>query len=156
MNRFTFLTTLALTSLGLGAAQAGDFPKGSPEFQALYQSALEQGKKAGKPVILIFSASWCPPCQQMKKSVYPSDTIKPFHDKFVWAYLDADEAANQKPQQKYGVSGIPHIEIVDGEGTSLGQLVGGTTPASFAKTLEGVLAKFPKTDDPKPLTPKAK
>ncbi len=162
MNRFTFLTTLALASIGLGSAKAGDFPKGSPDFEHRYKSALEAGKKTGKPVLLVFSATWCGPCQKMKHDVYPSETIKPYHDKFVWAYLDADEAANKKPQEKYGVNGIPHIEFVDGEGKSLGKHVGSTSPESFAKVLDGILAKVPKSDTPaagpKPLglTPKAK
>ena len=32
----------------------------------------------------------------MKKSVYPSDAVKPLHDKFVWAYLDTDDEDNAK------------------------------------------------------------
>jgi thiol:disulfide interchange protein len=145
MNRFTFLTALALASIVLGSANAGDFPKGSPKFEHRYKAALDAGKKAGKPVILIFSASWCAPCQQMKKSVYPSDAITPYHDKFVWAYLDADEPANAKPQKQYSVETIPHIEFVDGEGKSFGRQVDAATPESFAKILDGILAKVPKS-----------
>jgi thiol:disulfide interchange protein len=143
MNTRTFLTLTAsaLTFAFLPASQAGEFPKGSPKFVTSYRKALSQQKETGKPVILIFSATWCPPCQQMKKSVYPSKEVAAFQDKFIWAYLDADDNQNKKAQEKYAVSGIPHIEFLDNTGESLGKQVGGSSPADFAKTLEGILAK---------------
>ncbi len=157
MKRFTFLTTLAVMVLGLGAASASDFPPGSPAFETAFDAALAAGEKAGKPVILVFSASWCGPCQKMKKDVYPSKAIAAYHDKFIWAYLDADAEANKAPQESYKVNGIPHIEIVDSKGKSLGQQVGSSAPEDFAKVLDGALKKAakaaPKTSG---LPPKAK
>ena len=143
MNRSRFLLTLLLGSfVSLSAVQylaAKDFPKGSPKFLDKYKAALAAGKKDKKPVILVFSAVWCGPCQGMKKDVYPSATIQPYHDKFVWAYLDVDDQQNEKAAKQYGVNSIPHIEIVDGAGKSLGQQVGGSSPEAFAKKLDEAL-----------------
>lgn len=143
MNRSKFLLTLVLGSfLTISSARwlvAKDFPEGSPKFLGSYKEALAEGAKAGKPVILVFSATWCGPCQAMKKSVYPSKEVKPLHDKFVWAYLDVDDAANEKAASKYKVEGIPHIEIVDGTGKSLGQQIGSVAPAAFVEKLEAAL-----------------
>ena len=144
MNTRSFL----LSSLGVAAllaapftASAGEFPKGSPKFVNSYRKALSDAKAGGKPAIIIFSASWCPPCQAMKKEVYPSEAVKAYHDKFVWAYLDADDGQNKKPMEKYGVEGIPHIEFLNASGESVGKQVGGTEPEAFAKTLAGILEK---------------
>jgi thiol-disulfide isomerase/thioredoxin len=126
-------------------ALAGDFPKGSPKFEESYRQVMADAKKSGKPVIVVFSASWCPPCQQMKNTVYPSKEIQPFHDQFEWAYLDVDDNDNEKAAKEFGVQGIPHIQFVDSEGKTLDQQVGGSAPEDFANTLKGVLAKAGKT-----------
>lgn len=138
---------LALTALLMLPALAGDFPKGSPKFKDSYRQVMSAAKKSGKPVVLVFSASWCPPCQTMKKEVYPSKEIQAYHDKFEWAYLDVDDRDNEKPAQQYGVSGIPHIAFVDAEGAVLDTQVGGNSPQAFAKKLDGVLAKAGKSGE---------
>lgn len=138
-------TLIKSISLGLLAAcsiaLAGDFPKGSPTFETKLSSALAKAKAEGKPVIAVFSAVWCGPCQVMKKEVYPSAEVKKYHDKFVWAYLDTDIEANNKDAEKFGVSGIPHIQFLDKNGKSVEKQVGSTSPDDFAKTLKGVLKK---------------
>lgn len=142
MKTRSFLTLiLSLTALLAMpfVAFSGDFPKGSPTFVTSYAKALAESKESGKPAILIFSASWCPPCQAMKKEVYPSAAVKPFHDKFIWAYLDADDDKNKKAMEKYGVEGIPHIEFLNPSGESIGKQVGGGAPEDFAKKLKGFL-----------------
>lgn len=122
-------------------AFAGEFPEGSPKFGTSYDAALATAKKEGKPVVLVFSASWCPPCQSMKKNVYPSADVKPLHDKFVWAYLDVDVEANAKAAEKFGVQGIPHVQFLNSEGKDLNKVVGGVPPAEFAEQLNKILAK---------------
>jgi len=135
------IITLLAVALMIPALFAGDFPEGSPKFGTNYDEALAIAKKEDKPVILVFSAPWCPPCQGMKKNVYPSTEVKPLHDKFVWAYLDVDVPANGKAAKKCGVEGIPHIQFLNSDGKDLDKLVGGVDPAEFAELLTKTLAK---------------
>lgn len=146
MNRRHISAAAILAVLLVGipftpTSQAGEFPKGSPEFKTSYEAALKAAKETGKPVVVVFSASWCPPCQANKKNVYPSEAVKAYHDKFVWAYLDADDKANGPAMQQFGVNGIPHIEILGKDAKSIGQAVGGTTGEAFAKVLAAALKK---------------
>lgn len=120
---------------------AGDFPEGSPKFVHSYSDAISEARKTGKPAILVFSASWCGPCQAMKKSVYPSTEVKPFHDKFVWAYIDVDESSNEQASKQFGVSGIPHIQFINSKGKPVDKQVGSSSAGDFAKTLASVLKK---------------
>ena len=121
--------------------RAADFPEGSPKFLTSYAAASAEAKKTGKPMVVVLSATWCAPCQVNKKKVYPSEEVKPFHDKFVWAYLDADKDENQKLLKEYGANGIPYIRFVSKDGKSLGSVEGQTKPADFAKKLAAALGQ---------------
>lgn len=142
-----FLLALAAVSLVLPTL-ASDFPKGSPKFEDSFRKVMADAKKSGKPVVLVFSASWCPPCQSMKNEVYPSKEVKEFHDKFEWAYIDIEDGdnSNEKAAKTFGVSGIPHIQFVDSEGKPLEKQVGGNSPDAFASKLKSVLALAPKVE----------
>ncbi len=118
-----------------------------PEFLHDFDEAVSAAEEAGKPTILIFSASWCPPCQQMKKAVYPSEAVKPYHDKFVWAYLDADDPKNGPVSQEYGVSGIPHIVFLKPDAEPIGYFSGAIPPEDFVKVLDKALAATGETEE---------
>ncbi len=133
----TILALLAISATAFGAG----FPKGSPKFHTDYNAAMKMAQEKKKPLLVVFSATWCPPCQANKRDVYPSSAVKPFHDDFVWVYLDTDVKKNVAIAQKFAVSGIPHIQFVNSNGKSIDQSVGGTSPKSFAKKLGKVLKK---------------
>jgi len=142
MKKFlTAILSFIALSATASTALAGSFPKGSPEFHTDYKTAEKAAKAEGKPMLVVFSATWCGPCQANKKGVYPSTSVKPFHDDFVWVYLDVDQKKNGPLAQKFGVNGIPHIEFVKAGGKTIDQAVGGTSPRSFAKKLKSVLKK---------------
>src|SRR5688572_3498429 len=144
MNRRTLLTVAAVALAGIFISRPSlakdDFPAGSPKFETDYKTALAAAAKSGKPLIVVFSASWCPPCQANKKKVYPAAAVKPYHDKFVWAYLDTDVEANSKVFQGFGGKGIPHIQFLSKAGKSIDTQIGGTTAEAFVKKLDAVLA----------------
>jgi len=135
--------SLSLLVLGLAVVLtpfAAKSAEGGPVFLDNFDKAVAASKSSGKPLIAIFSASWCPPCQQMKKSVYPSKEAQPFHDAFVWAYLDADDRANQAVMSQFKVSGIPHVAFVSPDGLIMGHFTGAIPPKEFAEVLTQVLA----------------
>ena len=109
-------------------------------FEHSYANALKESQRTHKPIVLIFSAAWCGPCKQMKEDVYPSTAVKPYHDKFVWAYLDVDERSNHQIAQQFNVRGIPHIEVINAAGNSVYQQTGGSSPADLAASLESAYA----------------
>src|SRR5687767_10502879 len=95
ISKFLAVATLAVASFSL----ASDFPAGSPDFVSSLGAAKSKAKAEGKPIVAVYSAVWCPPCQAMKKSVYPSSEVKQYHDEFVWAYIDTDVKANGRDAQ---------------------------------------------------------
>jgi thiol-disulfide isomerase/thioredoxin len=137
LSKFLAVAALAVASFTL----ASEFPEGSPAFVSTLAEAKTKAKAEGKPIIAVYSAVWCPPCQAMKKKVYPSSEVKEFHDKFVWAYIDTDVKENQADAQKAGVTGIPHIQFLSKGGKEIDKLVGGMPADAFAAKLKEVLEK---------------
>lgn len=133
------LLSIVLLALVTAAGHAADFPAGSPPFFRKYDEALEKAKSSGKPAIVIFSASWCPPCQEMKRTVYPSAEVRPLHDKFVWAYLDFDDPANRPLAAKYKVESIPQIFFFSPSGKPVAAMNTFFPPKEFAAALQQVL-----------------
>lgn len=128
---------------GPGGKGSADFPQGSPAFYTDFDSALGEARAQDKPAVIVFSASWCPPCRGNKANVYPSTEVQAYHGDFVWAYLDTDEPKNRTAAGRFGVSGIPHIQFVDPAGEPIGEaVVGGTSPKAFAEELAGALQGF--------------
>ena len=134
----SLLNTATRSSRSLGT------PSGPPiTFLTDANAALSQARTSGKPAVLVFSASWCPPCQQMKKEVYPSAEVTALRSDFVWAYLDLDEPANRPIAQRFGVQGIPHIQFVSADGRPLGKQVGAISAPEFAAELKDLLSSAP-------------
>lgn len=129
-------------ALFASALNAADFPAGSPKFATSNDTVTKSAKENGKPALIVFSASWCGPCQEMKKNIYPSAEVKPFHDKFNWAYLDIDVPANAKVFESLKLESVPYILFLDAAGKKLDVQDGGVeTSKEFVAKLEGVLKK---------------
>ncbi|MDF1756426.1 MAG: thioredoxin family protein [Verrucomicrobiales bacterium] len=153
LSRPSFVPFIALTALV--SISSGLFAADGPEFFDDFEKARKASQETGKPMVTIFSASWCGPCKKMKKNVYPSTEVAPYHDRFIWAYLDADASKNRSLMKQFQVNGIPHISFVSAGGELIGQARGAVAPANFAETLSSTLVKAGDTAPVAPVAPGA-
>jgi len=87
-----------------------------------YTAALAEGKQAGKPILIDFSATWCPPCQEMKHSAWPDPRVGQLAGSaYIPLAMDVDAAGSQDAAHRYGITTIPAILVVDGDGKVLRQ-----------------------------------
>ena len=78
-------------------------------------------------------ASWCAPCQAMKK-MFKEKEVKEKLDKFVVLIVDVDE--NPTLKKKYKVKSIPDYRILNSDLEVEKKFVGGQTKYKFAKWLD--------------------
>lgn len=85
-----------------------------------FEAALAESAKTGKPILLDFTASWCPPCIVMKKEVWPAPEVgQAVNEQSIPLLLDVDLPQNKALAARYGVSAIPTIILVDAKGEVL-------------------------------------
>jgi len=95
-------------------------PESSIRWRGSFQAALEESESSGKPILLDFSASWCPPCQVMKHEVWTDSEVgKVANDRYVPLLIDVDVPETRYLSQRYQVSSIPTILIIDSKGQIL-------------------------------------
>ncbi|MFI5378753.1 MAG: thioredoxin family protein [Tepidisphaerales bacterium] len=100
----------------------GAAPNDGIPWRTNFDAALAESKQSGKPVLLDFSASWCPPCQVMKRETWPSAKVREAVTAgYIPVFVDVDAAGSRAISARYGISGIPSILIVDAQGTVIKQ-----------------------------------
>lgn len=150
---WAMLTLLLAFPLMLNAAPPKGWKTNLDEVKAI-------SAKAGKPVMIMFSAEWCPPCKTMKESVFPDADVSRELQNFIPAYIDTDQ--QEKLSESYQVQGMPTFVFLDTKGMEIARFSGGTEKApEFAdglrqvnefflevKALDAEIAKAP--DNPEP------
>lgn len=107
---------------GLAYSGADGAPDSGIAWRTDYDAALAEAGTADKPVLLTFTAGWCPPCRVMKHEVWPDQQVRALaNDRFVPVLVDLDRPDSRRLIQRYNVSGIPTIIVVDAQGEVLRQ-----------------------------------
>lgn len=96
-------------------------------------TVLSQAKAEGKPVLLDFHATWCPPCRKMDEEVWPAKTVKAEVARFRFVSVDVD--ANPGLARRFGATSIPLICILEPDGKVRSRLLGYRPPGEVAAWL---------------------
>src|ERR1035437_4732722 len=98
-------------------------------------AVFAQAKAANKPVFLYWGAVWCPPCNQIKATVFNRQDFIERSQLFVPVYLDGDTAGAQKLGAQFKVHGYPTMILFKPDGTELTRLPGEVDAAKYMEVL---------------------
>jgi thiol-disulfide isomerase/thioredoxin len=124
------------------AKPAGEshLPPGIEWFGGDVDAAFAAAKAANKPVFLYWGAEWCPPCAQIKTTIFSKREFQERSRLFVPVYLDGDTPSAQKHGERFGVVGYPTMILFKPDGTEITRLPGGVDVARYARILDVALA----------------
>ncbi|MFZ4480874.1 MAG: thioredoxin family protein [Rhodoferax sp.] len=94
-----------------------------------------QAKAANKPVFLYWGAVWCPPCNQIKATVFNRRDFIDRSKLFVPVYLDGDTQGAQKLGARFKVRGYPTMILFRPDGTELTRLPGEVEASQYMQVL---------------------
>jgi len=106
-----------------------------------YKKGLSQAREQNKPALLMFSASWCGPCNQMKKNVFTMDVVKRVLAGWVTVYIDGDN--HRDLMEKYEVRFFPTFVILHSDGRENGRFFGYTSTEKFLMKLDVIQRQLP-------------
>jgi len=128
----------AAQASGKDAAHTG----GIAWFQGSVDEAFAYAKANNKPVYLYWGAAWCPPCNEIKATVFKSREFIDRSRLFVPVYLDGDTENAQALGEKFGVVGYPTMLVFSPEGEEITRIPGGIDLQAYANVLDLTLAKI--------------
>ena len=115
-------------------------PKGIDWFDGDVDAAFAAAKAADKPLFLYWGAEWCPPCSQIKATIFNQREFQERSRLFVPVYLDGDTPSAQKHGENFAVNGYPTMILFRSDGKEITRLPGGVDVTRYATILDVALA----------------
>lgn len=143
-----FAATVVLTECGRGKnyrnpdelqdydSTAVEVPKteAMQELDATGDGAIiyEEMVSNGKPSVVDFTATWCPPCRMMKPIFHR--LAKEYGDKYNFITIDIDE--NPELANQYQIQAVPTFVFLDADGNEEHRIKGAVTESDFKKEFD--------------------
>ena len=111
---------------------------------ASLDTVFVKAKADNKPVFLYWGAVWCPPCNQIKATVFNRPDFIERSKGFIPVYLDGDTPGAQKLGTQFKVRGYPTTILFKPDGTELTRLPGEVDAVQYMQVLKlGMTATQP-------------
>lgn len=87
--------------------------------QNSFAEIVEIAKKENKPVLAVFSALWCSPCQEIKKKLFSGSDFRQVADKVVLLYIEQTDPQAGPYLRKNRIDVFPTFKMFSKEGIDL-------------------------------------
>ena len=98
-------------------------------------AAFAVAKKQDKPVFLYWGAVWCPPCNQVKATIFNRQDFIERSSFFVPVYIDGDSPSAQRLGDRFKVSGYPTMILLKADGNEITRLPGEVDADQYMRVL---------------------
>ncbi len=125
-----------VSALPAGEEQTSS-PAPRPESSLAWSQSYEAGTKVAamekRPLLLFFTASWCPWCRKLEQEVLVEPKVMSELRKFVCVKLDVDK--NHDVAMAYGVVSMPRVIVVNTQNEIIGDWLGYRDAKAFLQLL---------------------
>ncbi len=111
-------------------------------FTGTMEQALEKAKSSDKALFVYWGATWCPPCNLLKSTVFKDPTFVEATKKFIAVFLDGDNESSQQWGEKLKASGYPTIMVLNPKGEEVVRLTTTLPAKSLAATLDAAYERL--------------
>ncbi|MDH5539099.1 MAG: thioredoxin fold domain-containing protein [Rhizobacter sp.] len=98
-------------------------------------AAFALARQEVKPVFVYWGASWCPPCNQVKSTIFNRLDFIERSRAFVPVYVDGDSPGAQRLGNRFNVRGYPTMVLFSPQGAELTRLPGEVDGEQYAQVL---------------------
>jgi thioredoxin-like negative regulator of GroEL len=98
-------------------------------------AAFTQATREYKPLLLYWGANWCPPCNQLKATLFNRQDVIERSRAFVPVYIDGDRPGAQKLGARFRVSAYPTLVLFNPQGVELTRLPGEVDASQYVQLL---------------------
>jgi thioredoxin-like negative regulator of GroEL len=131
------LAASAGLAIGAAPAAADDAVAWQPAANdADIERAFARARGESKPVLLYWGAKWCPPCNQLKATLFNRHDFIERSKSLVAVEIDGDLPGAQKLGSRFKVSGYPTMVLMRPDGAELMRLPGEADAPQVLQLLE--------------------